>query len=165
MEWPKLGVSSNSLKIKIINISLDLSLFYTWNPHPTTGQKFWLVNAIIIIIQYPSARAASVSLPDLHLLNELLIGVQVACIILIIKQLLVHAVLSTLPDNPGDSRFWTVSPSLHLDYSLKSPGWSAKLAISSVDLTFWQRNFNYFALFGLYYVNIVCFLVNFIVIQ
>ena len=75
-----------------------------------TGQKFRLVNAIII--QYLSARAASVSCPDLHLLNEPPIGVQVACIIFIIEQLHVHAMLSTLPDNLGDSRFWTVSPGL-----------------------------------------------------
>ena len=118
-----------------------------------------------IIIQYPSARAASISLPDLHLPNELPISVHVACIILIIEELHVHTVLSTLLDNPGDSRFWTVSPSLRLDYSLKSLGWSAKLVISSVDLTFWQWNFNYFALFGLYYVNIERFLINFTVIQ
>ena len=102
MEWPKLGVSSNSLKIKIINISLDLSLHVT---STSNNRPKLLTSKCNIIIQYPSARAASVSLPDLHLLNELQISVQVACIILKIKQLLVHAVLSILPDNPGDSKF------------------------------------------------------------
>ena len=59
------------------------------------------------------------------------------------------AVLSTLPDNPGDSRFWTVSPGLQIRvWNLPDNHPSFPFL---VDSTFWQRNFKYFALFELFY--------------
>ena len=59
------------------------------------------------------------------------------------------AVLSTLPDNPGDSRFWTVSPGLQIRvWNLPDNHPSFPFL---VDSTFWQWNFKYFALFELFY--------------
>ena len=55
------------------------------------------------------------------------------------------SVMSTLPDNPGDSRFWTVSPSLQIRvWNLPDNHQSLPFL---VDLTLWQWNFKYFALF------------------
>ena len=57
----------------------------------------------------------------------------------------VFSVLSTLPDNPGDSRFWTVSPRLQIRvWNLPDNCQSLPFL---VDLTLWQWNFKYFALF------------------
>ena len=55
------------------------------------------------------------------------------------------SVMSTLPDNPGDSRFWTVSPALQIRvWNLPDNRQSLPFL---VDLTLWQWNFKYFALF------------------
>ena len=59
-----------------------------------------------------------------------------------------RAGLSTLPYNPGDSRFWTVFPGLMIRF------WNLLYNRRSlpflVDSTFWQWNFTYFALFELF---------------
>ena len=55
--------------------------------------------------------------------------------------------LSILPDNPGDSRFWTVSPGLQIRvWNLADDRRSLPFF---VDSTFWQLNFKHFALFEL----------------
>ena len=57
----------------------------------------------------------------------------------------VFPVLSTLPDNPGDSWFWTVSPGLQIRvWNLPDNRQSLSFL---VDSTLWQWNFKYFALF------------------
>ena len=57
--------------------------------------------------------------------------------------------LSTLPDNPRDSRFWTVSPALQIRvWNLLDNRRSLPFP---VDSTFWQWNFKYFALVELFY--------------
>ena len=65
------------------------------------------------------------------------------------RGLTVYTGLSTLPDNPGDSRFWTISPGLHIRV------WNLPDRCQSlpflVDSTFWQWNFECFALFELFY--------------
>ena len=67
-----------------------------------------------------------------------------------------NAVLSTLPDNPGDPRFWTVSPSLQIRvWNLPNNHQSLPFL---VDTTLWQWNFKYFALFELFYLE--HFLIN-----
>ena len=65
--------------------------------------------------------------------------------------------LSTLLDNPGDSSFWTISPSLQI--------WGWNLLDNCQSLPFQstpskQEDFNYSALFEYFTVNIEHFLIN-----
>ena len=58
-------------------------------------------------------------------------------------------VLSTLPRNVGDSRFWTVSRGLQIRvWNLPNNHQSLPFL---VDATLWQWNFKYFVLFELFY--------------
>ena len=58
--------------------------------------------------------------------------------------------LSTLPDNPGDSRFWTVSPGLQIRvWNLPDNRRSLQFLVES---TFWKWNFKT-ALFELLYCS------------
>ena len=59
--------------------------------------------------------------------------------------------LSTLPDDPGESRFWTVSPGVQIRvWNLPDDRRSLPFL---VDSTFWQLNFKYFALFELLLIS------------
>ena len=70
-----------------------------------------------------------------------------------------YSVLSTLPDNVGDSRFWTVSPSLQIRvWNLPDNHWSL---LFLVDSTLWLWNIISHILRCLSYVmNIKRFLIN-----
>ena len=65
--------------------------------------------------------------------------------------------LSTLPDNPGDTRFWTVSPTLQVRVS--NPPENRRILPFLVESTFQQWNFQYFALSYFCTVDIESFLV------
>ena len=61
--------------------------------------------------------------------------------------------LSTVPDNPGDSRFWPISPGLQIRiWNLPDNRQSLPFLVVS---TFWQWNFKYFALFELFLLLIL----------
>ena len=65
------------------------------------------------------------------------------------------AVLPTLLDNPGYSRFWYVSPGLQIRVWNLPDSWRSLLFL--VDSTFCQWNFKYFALFELFDNSLVEF--------
>ena len=107
----------------------------------------WQVTELLKNIIFKKYALHSVVMPENGLVNFFQ-----ACLLSLSPLLLVICQTfvtrpSTLPNNPGDSRFWTVSPGVQIRV------WNLPDNCRSLpfleDLTFWQRNFKYFALFEL----------------